>query len=168
MPSTAGTDRATVTLRALRAEDGSVARALALPEIERSPYGVSMRSALDAVLAGTDPDSRGLVAIHDGLLVGLAVYGAIAGALGAGRLQLIVVDRDLRLRGIATQLVHSAVAALGAEGMRFVTVELPNDPALSAAKLLLLRCSFSVEATVADYFRDGVDLAILRRELTAG
>ena len=166
MPSTAGTDRAIVTLRALRVEDGPAARALALPEIERSPYGVSIRSALDAVLAGTDPDSRGLVAIHDGLLVGIAVHGTIAGALGAGRLQLIVVDRDLRRRGIATKLVHGAVAALGAEGVRFVTVELPDDPALLAAKQLLLRCQFSVEATVADYFRDGVDLAILRRDLT--
>ena len=168
MPSAADTDRGTVTLRALRADDGPVARAMALPEIERSPYGVSMRSALEAVLAGTDPDSRGLVAIHDGALVGIAIYGAIAGALGAGRLQLIVVDRDMRLRGIATQLVHGAIAALGAEGVRFVSVELPDDPALIAAKQLLLRCRLSVEATVADYFRDGVDLAILRRDLTGG
>ena len=165
MPS-AGTDRGIVTLRALRAEDGPVVRALALPEIERSPYGSGSSSALEAVLTGADPDSRGLVAIHDGRLVGIAVYGAIAGTAGAGRLQLVVVDRDTRMRGIATKLVHGAIAALGAEGARFVTVELPDDPVLSASKQLLLRCRFHVEVMVADYFRDGVDLAILRRDLT--
>ena len=42
----------------------------------------------------------------------------------------------------------------------------PLCPALLAAKQLLLRCQFSVDATVADYFRDGVDLAILRRAPT--
>lgn len=167
MPS-AGTDRGSVTLRALRSEDGPVVRAFAFPEIERSPYGVSPRSALEAVLTDADPDSRGLVAIHDGRLVGIAVYGGIAGSVGAGRLQLIVIDRDTRMRGIATKLVHGAIAALGAEGMRFVVVELPDDPALSASKQLLLQCRFRVEATVADYFRDGVDLAILRRDLAGG
>jgi len=167
MPS-AARHRGTVTVRAPRAQDEPVIRALTFPEIERSSYCVSLRSALEAVLAGADPESRGLVAIDDGRLVGIVVYGAIAGSVGAGRLQLIVIDRDTRMRGIATTLVHAAIAALGAEGVRFITVELPDDPTLSALKQLLLRCRFSVEATVADYFRDGVDLAILRRDLAGG
>ena len=164
MPS-AGTDRGSVTLRGLRPDDGPAIRAFVFPEIDRSPYGAGARSALEAVLAGSDPEAHGLVAIHDGRLVGIAVYGAIAGSVGAGHLQLIVIDQDARMHGIATRLVRAVIDALGDERMRFVAVELPDDPALSASKQLLLRCGFQVETTVADYFRDGIDLAILRRDL---
>jgi ribosomal protein S18 acetylase RimI-like enzyme len=153
------------TLRALTSGDGPAVRALAMPEIDRSPYRAGAQSALDTAIGGASRESRGIVALGDARLVGVAVYGEIAGASGAGRLQLIVVDRDVRRRGIATRLVERCVGGLAADGIRFVAIELPDDPGLSGSLELLLGCGFRVEATVADYFRDGIGLAILRREL---
>jgi ribosomal protein S18 acetylase RimI-like enzyme len=154
-----------VMVRALRADDRSAALALLRPAIAGSAYGAGARSALVALLEGTDPETRACVAVDDGKLVGIIVYGGIAGSVGAARVQLVVIDPDARMRGIATRLVEGAMALLASDGMRFVIVELPDDPALDPALRLLLRCRFRVEATVADFFRDGVNLAILRREL---
>jgi ribosomal protein S18 acetylase RimI-like enzyme len=98
-------------------------------------------------------------------VVGVVVFGAIAGSLGAGRVQLIVVSRSSRRSGIASALIERALDVLAAERMRAAFVELPDDPALSAATRLLVRCGFRIEARVADHFRDGIDLAVLRRDL---
>jgi ribosomal protein S18 acetylase RimI-like enzyme len=166
--SGAVTTAAALTLRALEPRDSAAVRALALPEIARSPYAGGASAALEAAIAGTTREARGIIALNQTALVGVVVLGEIAGAEGAGRLQLIVVDEGARSRGIATRLVEQAAARLGADGMRFVAVELPDEPELAAAKRLLLRCGFHVEATVADYFRDGVDLAILQRALPTG
>ena len=162
------TNRGRVTVRALRADDAPSIRALALPGIDGSRYAESARSALDGVLDGRDPDSRALVAVDAGRIAGIVILGSIAGAVGTGRLQLIVVERHARRRGIATQLIRGAIASLVADGMRIAVIELPDDPTLGAAKALLLGCGFHIVARVADYFRDGVDLAILQHDLRSG
>jgi ribosomal protein S18 acetylase RimI-like enzyme len=157
--------RAGVVLRDLRPSDAADVRALSASDVAESRYSASLRSALDPALAGVTAESRGMVALQAGRAVGVAVFGGIAGALGAGRIQLVVVERDLRRRGIASCLVDGALAELAAAGMRVAFVELPDDPLLSAVKQLLGRCGFRIDARVADYFRDGVDLAILRHDL---
>ena len=156
-----------VTVRALLPDDTAAVGAIALPEIERSSYPWGFRSAVDAVVAGSDPDSRALVAVEDlRVVVGFTVFGAIAGSVGTGRVQLVVTQPDARRRGIASMLIDAAVAELAAEGMRVVFVELPDDPDLHAVKRLLIRCRFGIDSRVTDYFRDGGDLVILRRDLT--
>jgi ribosomal protein S18 acetylase RimI-like enzyme len=155
-----------VTVRALVQGDAAAVDAMARPEIERSGYPWSVRSAVDAVLRGNDPESRGLVAVEDGRVVGFAVFGAIAGAVAAGRVQLVVTHRDARRRGIAAMLVGRAVAELAADGTRVAFAELPEDPESSSVKRLLIRCRFRIDSRVADYFRDGVDLVILRHDFS--
>jgi ribosomal protein S18 acetylase RimI-like enzyme len=152
-------------LRSLRPDDAELVRTLVVSLVERSPYGVSPRAALEATLEGNDPDYAGIVALDGVGVAGVVLYGAIAGAEGAGRLNLVAIEHGKRMRGVATLLVEAAIDALRAEGKRFVTVELPDDPDLAESKSLLGRCGFQVESRVADYFRDGVDLAILRRDL---
>jgi GNAT superfamily N-acetyltransferase len=136
--------------------------------VERSPYGLSPRAALEGTLAGRDPEYAGIVALDDAGITGVVLYGGIAGAEGAGRLNLVAIEHGKRMQGVATMLVEAAVEALRAEGKRFVTVELPDDPDLAQSESLLGRCGFQLEAHVPDYFRDGVDLAILRRNLGRG
>jgi ribosomal protein S18 acetylase RimI-like enzyme len=152
-------------LRELRPSDAAAVRALALAEIERSDHRSGPRAALDAAVGGADPEARGLVAVSDARIIGVVIFGTVAGSVGAGRLQLVVVDPEARRRGIATRLVHAAIDALATAGSRFVMVELPHAPSLTAASALLARCGFRLEASVGDYFRDGVDLAILRRAI---
>ncbi len=160
-----GTDRGGVTLRAIRPTDAAAVRALVAPEIERLGYRESLGSAVDAAIAGRDPDSRAIVALDAVEVIGLVMHGAIAGAVGTGRVQFVVVDRNVRRRGIATRLIEGAASELAQDGYRAIFVELPDDPTLIAGRHLLASCRFGVEARVADYFRDGVDLVILRRDI---
>ena len=156
--------RTPLLLRRLEAEAEAV-RALVDAEIARSRYQSAPRGALEAVIAGADPDARAHIALGEDLLVGVIIYGVIAGSEGAGRLQLVVTAPAARRTGVATALVDQALRDLQRDGARFAIVELPDDPALHAGRALLQGCGFSVEARVPDFFRDGVDLLILRREL---
>src|SRR5687767_2953673 len=158
---------ASLTLRELRPADAAGVDAIVAPEIERSSYSAGVRAAVDAVLSAPAGESRGLVAIRRERVVGVIVFGGTAGSLGAGRIQLIAVARDSRRSGIASALIDRALEVLTAEGMRAVFIELPDDPALSGVTRLLVRCGFRVDARVADFFRDGVDLAILRHDFGA-
>ena len=92
------------------------------------------------------------------------IHGTVAGAEGAGRLQLVVTAAAFRRAGIATQLVEAAVADLRDAGVRFTMVEIPDDPLLAPAISLLERCRFRIDARVPDFYRDGVDLAVFRRD----
>jgi ribosomal protein S18 acetylase RimI-like enzyme len=141
-------------------------RRLAEPELGRSAYRSGPAAAIDALVTGSDPDTHGLVAIRGHSIVAFVIHGSIAGAEGAGRLQLVVTDNPFRRMGIARRLVEVAVDRLRGRGARFVIVELPDDPALAPATALLHRCGFLVDARVRDFYRDGVDLAVFRLELT--
>ena len=156
---------ATLVIHRIQPDATAAVRALVAPEIDGSRYRSAARAALESVIAGTDPESRGLVAVTDGRIVGLVVHGTTAGSDGAGRVLLIVIDPGARRRGVATALVDAAMADLRREGARFVVVEVADDPVLAPALALLRRCGFEPEARVADFFRDGVDLVILRREI---
>jgi ribosomal protein S18 acetylase RimI-like enzyme len=154
-----------LVIRAYRPDDAASMRRLAMPEIERSHYRSGPRSAIDGLVAGTDPDAHALVAVQDGAVVAFVLHGMIAGSEGASRVQLIVTDAHVRRRGIARRLVEAAVERLRDAGARFVAVELPDDPALAPALGLLDRSGFRIEARVAGFYRDDVDLLIGRRDL---
>ncbi len=157
-----------VTIREFRDTDRSSVLALVDQEIRRSAYPATLRGAIDAVLAHRDPDSQALVIFRAEELVGIIIFGTVAGAEGAGRLQLVVTDPGSRRTGIASALVEAAVEVLRRSGARLVAVELPDDPELAPAAGLLERCGFAVDARVRDFHRDGVDLVVFRRTLIAG
>ena len=154
------------SVRAYRPEDVDALRRLADPELERSTYRSGPRSAIDGVVSGTDPDARCLVAVdsHDAV-VGFVIHGTIAGSEGAGRVQLLVTAPAVRRTGIARRLVEAATRELQAAGARFVVIEIPDDPALVHARSLFEAVGFQVDARVRDFYRDGVDLAVLRRDI---
>ena len=152
-------------VRRFHQTDATDIRRLAEPEIERSPYRSAPAAAIDALVTSSDPDTHGLVATRAHAIVAFVIYGLTAGSEGAGRLQLVVTDAAVRRTGLARRLVEAAVERLRGSGARFVIVEMPDDPALAPATALLQRGGFFVEARVRDFYRDGVDLAVLRREL---
>ena len=156
--------RAALRIAELHPETPDV-RALVEAEISRSRYRSAPRAALESVIAGTDPDSHGLIALREERVSGLVIFGTIAGSVGAGRLQLIITEPGARRVGIATALVHEAFLRLRHGGARFTIVEIPDDPELAPGLALLRRCGFEEESRVADFFRDGVALMLLRREL---
>ena len=152
-------------IRRFRAEDARDIRSLVAPELERSGYPSAPRAAIDALVDGTDADARALVAMDEDAVIAFIIHGMIAGSEGAARLQLIMTAPAFRRSGIARRLVESAIEDLRGAGARFVAVEMPLDPALEPAAALLGRCGFHIEARVRDFYRDGVDLAIFRRDI---
>ena len=156
-----------IVIRDLHSADAEAVRTLALAGPGSGAFASSAHAAIEAALTASDPDARAAVALARDELIGLVLYGATAGAVGTGRVQLVITTPAHRRRGVGTRLVETALSRMTADGTRIVFVEVPDDPDLAAAKRLLLRCGFHIDAAVADYFRDGVDLSILRRDLSA-
>lgn len=152
-------------IRALHPADAESVHALVRPEIERTRYPRAPTAALDAVLDGSDADSSALVALMDGSVAGIVIHGVTAGSEGAGRIQLVVTAPERRRTGIARALIDAAMDSLRRAGARVVFIEMPDDPTLAAPLALFRRCGFHVESRVAGFYRDGVDLVVLRREM---
>lgn len=142
-------------------------RALAERELARVPQGESARDAIESALAGLSDEYRAVVAEEARDVVGVAVYGVVAGTLGTAKLHAILVTASARMRGVAASLCDHVAAELAAEGARLMVAELPDTPALRPGTMLLERCGWREEARVADFFADGVALRLYRRELPA-
>ena len=153
-----------VAIRAYHRDDAAAIRDLAAPDIERTSYRSAPRATIDGLTQGTDPETRALVAVRNDAIVAFVIHGTVAGAEGAGRVQLIVTAAPFRRAGIARHLVEAAVEDLRDAGARFTMVEMPDDPALAPGLSLLGRCDFRIDARVRDFYRDGVDLLVFRRE----
>ncbi len=111
-------------------------------------------------------ECRGEVALtDDGLLAGVVLSGFVAGALGTGALLWVAVPPRLRRRGIGRALVAAALGGLDRDGARLVVAELTGDAASGPVTALLALAGFEPEGEIADFYRDGVPLILLRRHL---
>jgi ribosomal protein S18 acetylase RimI-like enzyme len=150
----------------LREHHAEPARLLLLSELGGTPYLELPLRALEGAYSLYDPEYRAFIAVHNDTVVGLILFGQVAGAVRVGKLHLVAVAPSERKTGIAMELIRAAVDDFEAKGTRFMVVEVPDDPALAAGQALLRRCGFHDEARVGDFYRDGVDLLILRMGLT--
>jgi ribosomal protein S18 acetylase RimI-like enzyme len=117
-------------------------------------------------LRGTAPaESQGIVASEADHIVGVAVYGELAGTRGAAKMHAMAVAPDARRHGMARLLIDTFVADLGQRGARFVLVEFPDAEEMVVGRSLLEHCRFREESRVPDYFRDGIALCFLRLDL---
>ena len=98
-------------------------------------------------------------------MVGVAVFGCVAGAEGAAKMHGMAVAPDAQRHGVARALIEAFVAELQRRGARFVLVEFPDAPELAGGRTLLQHARFVEESRVKDYFRDGIALVFLRRDL---
>lgn len=153
-----------ILLRRASIADAVVIRSLVTALVGRTPYTELLSACVEAALPGSD-EARAMLAERNGEVVGIVVYGAVAGARGAAKLHLVAVSAAGQLRGTGAQLVEAAVDELQSHGARLVVVEMPDDPLLTAARALLERCGFTEEARIPDFYRDGIALSVLRRTL---
>jgi ribosomal protein S18 acetylase RimI-like enzyme len=98
----------------------------------------------------------------------VAVFGLVAGAEGAGKMHGMAVAPEAQRHGIARALIEAFVEDLQQRGARFVLVEFPDAPELAGGRTLLQHAKFVEESRVKDYFRDGIALVFLRRDLGNG
>ena len=150
-------------LRAATPADLRATRELLAGSIGQSPYAALAGCADDAVPGGDE--CRALVADAGRDIIGVVVFGQVAGTIGAGKLHLVAVSTEARLKGAATELVRAALADLAARGARLVVAELADDPIFRPVRALLRRCGFVEEARIDDYYRDGVALIVLRHQI---
>jgi ribosomal protein S18 acetylase RimI-like enzyme len=125
--------------------------------------------ALDALRSAIhDPgaEGRALASMAGDDVQGVIVFGIFGGASGAGRLHFVAVADEARRHGVARALVSAAIELLEESRARFVLAELPEDPReLGGSRRFLERLGFHEESRVDDFFRDGIALAFMRREL---
>jgi hypothetical protein len=151
--------------RALRPDDAVPARALVYAALGVTPYVDRVVEVLDQAARGGDPEARALVIERDGTIAGLVIFGLVTGTSGTARLHALVLDRSVSPDDVGGRLTSAAAAAAGAAGARLLLAEVPDDPALGPVPGVLLRNGFREEARVPDFFRDGVALSFLRRDL---
>jgi ribosomal protein S18 acetylase RimI-like enzyme len=156
---------APVAIRAPAASEVPTLRGLLEREVGGTPYAAIPRYFLSLALERAERESSIVVAERGGEIVGLTLFGEVAGSVGTGRVHLIAVTASARLHGVAIQLCDAALAELAARGARLAIAEVPDDPVVASGRALLTRCGFLEEARVADYYRDGVAMVVLRREL---
>jgi ribosomal protein S18 acetylase RimI-like enzyme len=131
-----------------------------------TPYLVGALDALRSAVNAPGMDGRALARMSGDDIEGVVVFGVFGGTSGAGRLHFVVVERAARRAGAARALVDAAIASLRANNARFVLAELPDDPQnLPDAYGFLHALGFTQESRVEDFFRDGIALSFLRREL---
>jgi ribosomal protein S18 acetylase RimI-like enzyme len=160
------TPLAPIVVRPLAATDAAAARALFTSAFGNTLYAEAPRTALARALDGpNDGEAGGVVAVADGEVVGVAVYGFVPGTDRTAKMHGMAVAADSRRHGVARTLIDAFVAELTGAGARLVVVEFPDAPELAGGRTLLLHSRFAEEARLADYFLDGIALAFLRRDL---
>ena len=150
--------------RTRSSEEAEPARALVLGVLGMTPY---VDRALELVAAAErgDPEVHALVNARDGTVAALALYGPVAGASGAWHLSLLLTAAGIDARAIGVPLITTALEEIRASGGRFLLAELPADPVIGSTLTLLRKTGFRQEARIPDFYREGVALLFLRRDL---
>jgi ribosomal protein S18 acetylase RimI-like enzyme len=129
-------------------------------------YVAGALDALRSAVHAPGADGRALAGMSGDDIDGIVVFGIFGGTSGAGRLHFVAVEHHARRAGVGRALVDAAIDALRTENARFVLAELPDDPhALPDAHRFLHALGFTQESRVEDFYREGIALAFLRREL---
>ena len=147
--------------RALQPSDADAAREF----VERALAGtVYLNRTLELLehAAEGDVETRALIAGE--AVNAIVLFGAVAGAEGTWQIRMMCVTEDLQ-RHAGRPFMDAFLAVVRKEGARVVVAELPADDVIGDALTLLRANGFRQTGKVADYYRDGVALLFLRREL---
>lgn len=164
MAVTEGTSR--LVVRAALVSDLGAALALVSEESRKNPWiGRIPELFGSAVHSNKGFESRAVVGERDGEIVGFAVYGTVAGTVGTGMLSGILVGSRSRRAGVGTAILRGAINDFRTVSTRMIIAEVPKDAYLSRYRAFLNANLFFEEARIEDYYRDGVDMIISRRNL---
>jgi GNAT superfamily N-acetyltransferase len=151
--------------RALSVDDHVPARVLLMGTLGVTPYIDRAMDVLQRAERGRDVEHRALVIARDGTVAALALFGAVAGAVGVTKLHAVIVAPSVSVTDVGRRIVTAVIDAARREGGRVIIAELPDDPAIGQVRALLTVVGFEEEARVPDYFRDGIALSLLRCDL---
>lgn len=129
-----------------------------------TPYVDRVIELLSAAERG-DPESRALVTERDGTVAALALFGPVAGAVGAWHINMVLLAPRVELREVGGPIIDAIVDVARSAGARLLMAELPADAVLGRSLSLLRANGFRQEGRIPDFYRDDVALLFLRREL---
>lgn len=151
--------------RPLLPEDSQATRTLLMGTLGVTPYIDRALEVLALAERGNNPEHRALVIARDGTVAGLALFGSIAGTNGGARLHVAVLAPGIEAGDVGDRLMNAVARASRESSARFLLAEMPDDPALGKVFALLREHGFREEARVPDFFREGVALTFLRKDL---
>jgi hypothetical protein len=143
--------------------DADAARAFVSEHFAGTRYRTRALEILESALQFDDPEYMALLA-HDepgALLVGLALFGTVAGARSVVKVHGLV-GRDL---SAATALLDAIRETSEHSGERMIVCEIPEDEPFTVAAAALAAAGFTEEGRVPDFVQDGVALRLLVRPL---
>lgn len=150
--------------RPIAPEDAVGAHQLLVSRLGVTPYIDRAVEILEIAARGEgDEQNRAHVVARDKTVVGLALFGSIAGTEAGFKLHVLAIES--RETDVGERLIDAVAAAVAASGGRFVIAELADETALSTTIALLRSNGFAEVGRIPDYYRDGVPLTILRRDL---
>jgi hypothetical protein len=123
-----------------------------------------MIELLEAAARG-DPETRGLVMERDATVVTLALFGPQAGTRDTWRLHGVLLAPHVDSSDVGRVMIDGVVRDVARGGGRLLVTELPADQALGRMLSLLRATGFRQEARIPHFYRDGVALLVLRREM---
>jgi ribosomal protein S18 acetylase RimI-like enzyme len=150
--------------RPLLPGDAEPVRALVWGTLGITPYVDRVIELLSAAERG-DPESRALVIERDQTVAALALFGPVGGTSDAWHLRMVILAPRVELREVGRAIVEAVVASVQRAGARVLVAELPADAVLGRSISLLRANGFREEGRVPDFYRDGVALLFLRREM---
>ena len=154
-----------LVVRAAREEDLAAALAILEFEKQKNPWMDRATELLRDAATKPGVEYRACIAEREGELIGFAVYGMVAGALGTAMLYSVLVAPRSRRAGIGHRLLHFSAGDLTALGARVYFAEVPGDPYLVRYRALLISYGFLEETRIDDYYRDEVPQIISRFDL---
>lgn len=116
---------------------------------------------------GADQDQRMRVLDDGGRIRGVVYYRAKTAAQGVWDLTMIAVPAADHGNGIGSTLMLHVEAELAAEGARLLLVETSATDAFIATRGFYRGLGFEEAARVRDYWSDGDDLVLFRKDLRA-
>lgn len=148
-----------IELRPLMPEDGGAARAVVAARLGGTRYEARALEQLDVALTFEDPEYMALLAADPGSsqLVGLVLFGAVAGAKQATKLHVLLGDDA----GTCAALAEAVRTIAQDSGERLVIAEVPDDPTFRVAVAALREGGFNDEDRVDDFIADGTGLRFL-------
>lgn len=150
--------------RGLESGDAEAVRAIIWSALGVTPY-VDEVMALLAAAERSDRESRVQLVERDGTVASIAFYGPVAGSNGTWQLSMFLVAPAVDARDIGRSMLDSVVRDVRLNNGRLLVAELPADPVIGRSLTLLRANGFRQEGRVPNFFRDGVALLFLRREL---
>lgn len=149
--------------RPIAPEDAAGAHQLLVSRLGVTPYVDRAVEILNHAERGDDEENRAYVVARDGIVAGLALFGRIAGTEAGFRLHLLLVVSSED--DVGERLLEAVNREVVESDGRFLVAEIADEPALAATTVLLRDHGFEEAGRIPDYFRDGVPLLILRRDL---